>query len=246
MRPPLWPIKCCRSQRTMRPSVRPMTCCGPQENNPSLEPSHLPLVRPSIIVVLGIHLMTINRLITKHGPGRAGWGMFAALALCLAGGCSYSDRPAARSVSGSMGTAHYVDGALAYQNGKRERAISALHLALRDNPNLIMARYLLGTIYKDQSEYEAAAKQFQRVVELDPYSYSNHYNLGLMYHLLNRLQEAMGSYMRALELNPLDSKTNMNIGLVYTALGDPQKGLPYVQKAADLDPKSADAQANLG
>lgn len=139
----------------------------------------------------------------------------------------------------------YVDGALAYQEGDRERALSALQNALQDNPDLIMARFLLASLYRDKGQIESAAEQYRKVVELDPYSYSNHYNLGLMYHLLAKLQEAATSYLEAIRLNPVDAKSNMNLGLVYTALGKPDKGLPYAQKAVEVEPRSADAQSNL-
>jgi tetratricopeptide (TPR) repeat protein len=144
------------------------------------------------------------------------------------------------------GTTGYVSGALAYQEGQRERAIDALQNALRDNPNLIMARFLLGNIYKDQGDYRSAAGEYEKVVELDPYVFSNHYNLGLMYHLLNELQKAAVSYLNALKLNSQDPRSNMNLGMVYTALGNPELGLPYVRRAVEIDPDSAEAAANLG
>ncbi|HEX2971465.1 MAG TPA: tetratricopeptide repeat protein [Tepidisphaeraceae bacterium] len=143
------------------------------------------------------------------------------------------------------GNDDYVRGALAYQEGDRDRAVEALQLAIQENPDLIMARFLLGTIHKEKGQYEAAVQQFQQVVALDPYAYTNHYNLGLVYHLLNRLQEAASSYLQALNLNPQDLKSNMYLGLVYTALGKPQTGLPYATKATEINPQSAEAHANL-
>ncbi len=160
----------------------------------------------------------------------------------LVAGCS----PQTATRAPIAGNSSYVQGALAYQEGDRERALAALQAALRENPDLIMARFLLGTIHKEKGEYQAAADQYKRVVELDPFVYSNHYNLGLMYHLLDRLQEAAASYLQALKLNPADPKSNMNLALVYTALGRPDLGKPYAQKAAEADPRSAEVYANYG
>lgn len=168
-------------------------------------------------------------------------GLTAAL-LTFAGGCGGRPVATADTISGGRS---YVQAALAYQEGDRVRAMAALKSALEDNPNLIMARFLLGTIYREKGEYEAAAGEYRRVVELDPYSYVSHYNLGLMYHLLNRLQEAAISYLQAIRLNPRDAKSNMNLGLVYTALGNAELGLPYVRKAVELAPDMAEAHANL-
>lgn len=142
-------------------------------------------------------------------------------------------------------TQSYVEAALAYQEGDRERALASLQSALAQNPDLIMGRLLLGTIYRDKNEYSFAAEQYQKVVQLDPYTGSNHYNLGLMYHLLNRLADASVSYIEAIRLNPADGKSNMNMGLVHTALGKPELGLSYAQKAVELNEKSAEAHANL-
>ncbi len=165
------------------------------------------------------------------------------LAGLLAAGCY----PQARTSSDNLvkGNDLYVSGALAYQQGDRDRAMAALQSALQENPDLIMARFLLGTIYRDKGEYTAAVEQYRKVVELDPLVAANHYNLALMYHLLSRLKEATASYLDALKLNPQDLKSNMYLGMVYTALGRADLGLPYVQKAVELDPKNADAAANL-
>ncbi len=169
-----------------------------------------------------------------------------AMAAMLAGGCQQLPPEPTTPAEHNERAAHlYVDAAIAYQEGDRDRALAALQNALSDNPDLIMARFLLAGLYRDKGNFDAAAENYKKVVELDPYSYTNHYNLGLMYHLLAKLQEAANSYLEAVHLNPVDPKSNMNLGLVYTALGQPDKGLPYAQKAVEVEPRSADAQANL-
>jgi tetratricopeptide (TPR) repeat protein len=166
-----------------------------------------------------------------------------ALLAATATGCVDFGRGSGQQLS--RGNTLYVKGALAYQEGDKDRSMAALHSALQVNPDLIMARFLLGNIYKEKGEYAAAAEQYKRVVELDPYVAANHYNVGVVYHLLSRLQEAATSYLQALQLNPSDMRSNMNLGLVYTTLGKPDLGLQYAQKAVDLDPRSAEAAANL-
>lgn len=165
------------------------------------------------------------------------------LALAISGCANHNNKSDAVETNA---TKLYVRGALDYQQHNYDRSMQSLDAALRSDPNLIMARFLMGTIYREKGEYDAAAQQYERVVQLDPYSYTNHYYLGLMNHLLNRLQEAAASYLTAIKLNPNDVKSNMYLALVYTALGKPEVGLPYARKAAELDPKSAEAAANLG
>jgi tetratricopeptide (TPR) repeat protein len=176
---------------------------------------------------------------SRHRIARCSCVLAAAVSL---GGCTQE----ALEPKVVPGNQSYVEGALAYQEGDRERALAALQAALQTNPDLIMARFLMGNIYRDKGDFASAADQYKKVVELDPYVYSNHYNLGLMYHLLSRLQEAAASYLEAVRLNPQDLKSNMYLGMVYTALGKPDVGLPYVQKATEIDPRSGEAWANLG
>jgi tetratricopeptide (TPR) repeat protein len=168
-------------------------------------------------------------------------GLMALLGAMALGGCQ--SEASRRVVRGNQ---LYVEGALAYQDGNRERAMAALQSAVQENPDHIMARFLMGTIFKEKGEYAAAAEQYKRAAELASSVAGNFYNLGLMYHLLNRLQEAAASYVHAINLNPQDLKSNMYLGLVYTALGKPQIGLPYSQRAVELDPQSGEAIANLG
>src|SRR5688572_5954618 len=71
----------------------------------------------------------------------------AALSIAAAG-CADWGRPRARRMT--QGNTLYVQGALAYQEGNKDRALAALQSALQVNPDLIMARFLLGNIYKEQ------------------------------------------------------------------------------------------------
>lgn len=172
----------------------------------------------------------------------------AASALALAAfvsGCAKTPSPAGPPLTGSAMDL-YVEGALAYRTGNKQRAEQALDAALSRDPHHIMAHTLKATLLRERGDYAAAAQQFQRVTELDPYVAQNHYNLGLMYHYLNRLQEAAAAYLQALNLNPQDVKSNTNLGVVYVALGKPELGLDYARRAVEMDTKSAEAWANFG
>jgi tetratricopeptide (TPR) repeat protein len=79
--------------------------------------------------------------------------MFVLAGALAVGGCA---TPRDRRVA--SGNDLYVKGALAYQEGDRERAMAALQSAIQQNPDLIMARFLLGNIHRDRNEYAAAAQ----------------------------------------------------------------------------------------
>lgn len=224
-----------RKRRTPLIEIVEFTPKGVKCNPPALPVELTDARRAVYIPPMGQRRITPGRVLRFVAAG-------GLLAVAHLGGCAPRETATVIQVKGNTS---YVQGALAYQEGDADRAIAALQSALQENPDLIMARFLLGTIYKEKGEYGAAADQYKRVVELDPYVYSNHFNLGLMYHLLNQLQQAAASYMEALRLNPQDPRSNMYLALVHTALGRPDVALPYAQRAAELDQRSSEVFANL-
>jgi tetratricopeptide (TPR) repeat protein len=140
----------------------------------------------------------------------------------------------------------YVDGLRAYHAGDKAAARTAFMDATAANPDMIMARSMLGDVYREDKEYVKAAQQYDALTRLDPYSANNFYRLGVALHLIPQLQQAATAYLKALELDPKDWKTNMNLGLVYMVLGDKESALKYARRAAALNPDSAVVNANLG
>jgi tetratricopeptide (TPR) repeat protein len=171
--------------------------------------------------------------------------LFVAASLAIVGaigviGCSSSDKGQPKGLN------QYVKAVQAYQAGDREKAVQNLVVATRNNPDLIMARLMLGDLYRENGDYNQAVDQYEHLVKLDPYTWSNFYKLGVSYQFLERLREAAKSYTQALTLNPDDPNTNMNLGLVHLYLGDPDEAVKFTERATLLDPKSAAAYSNLG
>ncbi|MDB5320343.1 MAG: hypothetical protein JWN40_1974 [Phycisphaerales bacterium] len=140
----------------------------------------------------------------------------------------------------------YVQGVRAYQSGDTDKAMTNLKAAVSKNSDLVMARSMLGDIYRARSDYDAAREQYEVVARLDPYEYSNHYRLGLVYQLLNRLRDAAASYLKALNLKPNDAPSNMYLGSIYLQLNEPKEAMKYAERAVQYDPKSADAWVKFG
>ena len=162
--------------------------------------------------------------------------------LYIAGGCA-SGGNAARDQSALNA---YVQGVRAYQAGDTDKAVTHLQTAVNKDNDLVMARSMLGDIYRARSNYNAAREQYEAVTRLDPYAYNNYYRLGLVDQLLERLQEAAAAYLKALDLKPDDAPSNMSLGTVYYALNQPQEALKYAERAVKYDPKSAAAWVNFG
>ena len=182
-------------------------------------------------------------MIMRDSIERTTLGLSAAITLLAAlGGCTTNQ--ATRPVN-TTAVETYVKGVYAYQGGKQDEAVSTLKDAIANNPQLIMPRVLLGSIYKQRNDYAAAAEQYETLVQLDPYNKGNFYQLGVSYQLLQRLREAADAYRKTLRLDDNDFGANMNLGLVYLTLGDVDNAIRFTQKAAALRPESAEAQANL-
>ncbi len=151
-----------------------------------------------------------------------------------------------RSVEAPRAIDQYVTGYQAYKRGDTDYARQTLESAVINNPDLRMARVVLGEIYREQSNYSAAATQYEILTRIDPYTLSNHYYLGVSYQFLSRFKDSAVAYLKGLELDPEDFKSNMNLGTVYLALGEVDEAVRYLDKATQLSPESASAWSNLG
>jgi tetratricopeptide (TPR) repeat protein len=184
----------------------------------------------------------------KIRPTRISAGLLAALAgitapIWLAGCASPAPTPPPPQVHG-LDT--YVAGARAYDAGDTDRAQLLLEEAVRENPDLTMARVLLGDLYKKKDDYRHASDQYEAAVKLDPYSSKNYYDLAVVYQFLDRLQEAATAYLKSLTLSPRDLKSNVNLGVVYLAMGRNDDAVKQLEKATQIDPRSGDAWCNYG
>jgi len=167
-------------------------------------------------------------------------GVLAA-ALYVAGGCASNG-----SARNESAISAYVQGVRAYENGDTAKAMTSFQEAVKKDSDLVMARSMLGDLYRAKSDYEAAREQYEALARLDPYEYSNHYRLGLAYQLLDRLREAAASYLKALNLKPNDAQTNMYLGSVYLQLNEIKEARKYAERAVQYDPRNADAWVKLG
>lgn len=175
----------------------------------------------------------------------------AAAPILSLNGCASSGRQAAQPPAPGpyvppAGVDKYVQAVRANKSGNRDQAIASLEQATRINPKLTMARSMLGDLYKEKGDYNAAAGQYEAVTQLDPYGGRNYYKLGVVYQLLVRLQEAITAYAKAIKLDPRDWESNMNLGLVYLALGNKDAAVSSLSRATMLNPGAAPAFSNLG
>src|SRR5436190_17920603 len=134
---------------------------------------------------------------------------FTALCVVLslsAAGCRGGGGSDAKSTSASgsvtsasdkaQAMSRYVDGLRAYHAGDKAAARTAFMDATAANPDMIMARSMLGDVYREDKEYTKAAEQYDALTKLDPYTANNFYRLGVALHLIPQLQRAATAYLK--------------------------------------------------
>jgi tetratricopeptide (TPR) repeat protein len=134
----------------------------------------------------------------------------------------------------------------AYRGGNTQLAQARFEEATNVNPNLRMARSMLGDIYRSQGEYLKAREQYEILTQLDPYGAENYYRLGVTYQFLQMIQDAIASYLRALDIKPTDMRSSMNLGLAFLTLNQGDDAVKYLRRATELSPNWGDAWSNLG
>lgn len=194
-------------------------------------------------------MRTTTSLAPRAFAGRTRRAALFALLACatlLIGCASRGKKPARASLAPPPAVDQYVDGVRAYRTGDAQQAIAVLEAATRANPELTMARLMLGDLYKEQGDYTKAADQYAAVAELDPYTGRNYYKLGVSYHLLQRLQDAITAYLKAVKLDGQDWESHMNVGLVYLAMGRKPEAVNHLSQATVINPTAGVAFGNLG
>ena len=111
------------------------------------------------------------------------------------------------------GNAHYE--AKAY-----DAALEAYQSASENRPEDPISRYNLGTVLYQKKQFEKAADEFRRSLDVvDPtYQAQGYYNLGNAQVQLNDIEGAIRSYKSALHLNPRDLDAKHNLELVLERL----------------------------
>ena len=201
---------------------------------PGVTPGHVPARRP--------------RRGVRAGALVAGFSLVVALALSLPG-CGGTTRPPGQATEPQSS---YTKGEPALDSAKKKLeagdttgARLELMRLIETNPQMGEAQLVLGDVYFNEGNYEAAEPRFRKAAQLEPQSFRSQFMHGLTLHALNRLQDAVGAYLRALTINPLDFDANVNVASAYYALGDFSQALPFAQQSVRLNPRHGQARYNL-
>lgn len=132
------------------------------------------------------------------------------------------------------------------EEGRDGEALALLALAIERNPELTVAHLKIGDIHREQGDYDAASRAYERAAETDLRNFSAHYSHGLMRHILNDYTGAIRAYLKALTIDPDDFSANLNIASAYMEMREARAALPFAQRAVRANPLMGEARAALG
>ncbi|HTS64906.1 MAG TPA: tetratricopeptide repeat protein [Candidatus Acidoferrales bacterium] len=132
------------------------------------------------------------------------------------------------------------------QTNRLRDAVSQAEDVLKQNPDNIDARRMLGRIYmrmistadnRINEEYlKKAIEQLQKVTEKDPKDADSWVLLGRLFGAANNSVESEKAYNKALEADPESEDALTGLATLYAALGDSKRAAEKLKAAADKSP----------
>jgi len=147
---------------------------------------------------------------------------------------------------------HFFLGLAKANLGMNTEALAHFHQTLALNPpaHEIPSIYVhLGSVHKEQEDYQAAAAAFSQALELDPSLLEAHHLLGFCYFKLEQYQQAVGCFEKAIELDHGSAIDYANLGINLSRLGHRKEAAYVLKQALELDASldfAAQALAELG
>jgi tetratricopeptide (TPR) repeat protein len=137
-------------------------------------------------------------------------------------------------------------GAIAYQTGNLERAVSLISSAVRINPMVAAADPYLGAALNQLGRHQEALAVCDEAIRLKPDFAEIHYNRGNALYGLGRLDDALASYDKAIAIKPAFAEAWSNRGNVLQNLGRRDEALASCDKAIAGRPNYPPAHYNRG
>ncbi|WP_269716624.1 tetratricopeptide repeat-containing sulfotransferase family protein [Caulobacter sp. NIBR2454] len=117
--------------------------------------------------------------------------------------------------------------------------------ALRRDPGVAQAWFLLGIIAAEHGNHGKAAELLEKATALAPAMARAHAHLGRTLVALNRQDLARQAADRAASLSPGDALTLDTIGVVYSRTGFHDRAIGFFERAFTLQPSNASFAYNL-
>jgi len=154
--------------------------------------------------------------------------------------------PAYAAATAGLGEAYWRKYQLTHDIRWADEAIESCQTAAKRGPTLVAAHLCLGRVYSTRGDYQRAAEQYKRAVELEPSSDEAYGGLAPAYEQLGRTADAEQSYKQAIAVRPSYWAPYNWLGLYYMRHARyPEAATMYTQ-VVSLAPDSFVGYSNLG
>jgi len=126
-----------------------------------------------------------------------------------------------------------------------DAAVPQIETALRLEPRLAMAHFLLGEIDLYQSNPQAAISEFQKELAVNPTVWLVYWRLGDAYMRLSKYDDAEVVLKKAIWLNEASPGAFILLGEIALKKNDPTLAAGFLERALAIDPQSFDAHYAL-
>ena len=103
----------------------------------------------------------------------------------------------------------------------------------------------LGDVYARNGDFEKAAEEFKKSIEINPNYGDAYHNLGNTYNSMGKANLAIENYQKALSINPNIWQSHQNLAGIYFNQGDYQKAYESIKKATEINPTDENLKKNL-
>lgn len=135
--------------------------------------------------------------------------------------------------------------ALAAEKGNTSMSLEYAQKSVKFQPNLYMARYLLGKAYMDLGRYNDAEAEFRKSIEYKKDFAPSHFELGNALYKKFQYDAAVREYLEAIRLEPTHYESMNNIATVSVELRNFQNAEKYLKQAIQVNPQFALGYKNL-
>lgn len=140
------------------------------------------------------------------------------------------------------------------QTNRLQDAISQAEDVLKQSPDNLDARRMLGRIYLraisnprensiDESMLHKAVEQYQKITEKDPKDAESWVTLGRLYRVSNNSVESEKAYNEALKTDPDNEDALTGLAVMYSDQGDNQRAIEKLKQATDKAPNERSLSA---
>ena len=140
------------------------------------------------------------------------------------------------------------------QAGKTREAVLEAEEAIKNNPDDLSSRRILGRIYSrmigdpqtktmNEEMLKKAIEQFNKVTQKDPKDVESWLSLGKLYKLSQNSVESEKAYKQALTLEANNEDALTGLALVYSDLGDTARATELLRKVAEKNPSMRTLEA---